>query len=188
MTITYAYLDAEGFVRQWSNGASPSAVEGFTLHQLLPGETIQEYLRMVDGVLVQYQPELPVDEVRAGAIVDANAARDRQMAEFDRFSYNGVLYDGNTRAEASIALAASRAALPGATDLMWRAFDNSDQLLSPSQVLALHAALVGEKARRATELHVACCTLKAALLSATTVDEIRAVVAAAAPTPLESAA
>lgn len=180
MTINYAYLDAEGYVRQWSKGASPSAVEGFTLHQLLPGENIHEYLRMVDGALVQYQPDVLIEDARAGAIADANAARDRRMAAFDRFTYNGILYDGDARAEARIALAAARAAQDGAADVMWRAFNNADTMLSPGQVIAMQAALIEAKASRAAFLHEACCALKQLIAVASTADAIRAAVAASA--------
>lgn len=177
MTI-YAYLDAAGYVRQWSTGPSPSPVEGMTLHQLLPGETMREYLRLVDGALVEYEPEILIEDARAGAIADANARRARQQAAFYQFEFDGVLYDGDARAEASIGLAARRAEQANATAVLWRARDNQDHLLMPAQVVALEAALIAAKSAHATALHQACCVFKRAIMQAQTVVEIRALEAA----------
>lgn len=177
--IVYAYLDAEGYVRQWSKAAVPSAVECLTLHQLLPGESMREFQRMIDGALVSYEPEVSLDDVKAGAIADANAARDRCRAAFDRFIYDGVMYDGHVRAEVSIALAARRAEQGGASSVLWRAFDNSDWMLSPAQVIALEAALIEAKANWEAQAHETCRALKAKILSAATLAEVRAAATAA---------
>lgn len=171
--MIYAYLDAAGYVRQWSTAASPSAVEGMTLHQLLPGEAMREHLRLIDGALVEYEPEILIEDARAGAIADANARRARQQAQFDRFVFDGVLYDGDVRAETSIALAARRAEQTGATPVLWRALDNQDHLLEPAQVVALDAALIAAKSAHATELHQACCAFKRAVAAAQSIAEIR---------------
>ena len=180
MTDTvYAYLDAEGYVRQWSKADAPSAVEGLTLHQLLPGESMREFQRMIDGALVSYEPDVSLDDVKAGAIADANAARDRCRAAFDRFIYSGVIYDGHARAEVSIGLAARRAKQGGTSNVLWRAFDNSDQMLSPVQVIALEAALIEAKANWEAQAHETCRAFKAKIVSAATLAEVRAVAAAA---------
>lgn len=176
---TYAYLDAEGYVKQWSRATRPPVVDGLTLHQLLPGEPIRPFQRMIAGGLVSYEPDVPLDDVKAGAVDDANAARDRRRATFDRFNFEGVEYDGDARAEASIMLAARRAVQPDATAVLWRARDNADHLLTPAQVVALEVALIAAKSSHANALHQACCAYKRSIAAAQTIAEIRALEATA---------
>jgi hypothetical protein len=184
MSILYAYLDTAGYVRQWAPGPNPPAVMGLTLHALLPGERMSEYLRMVDGALVSYPPEVLLADVQAGAIADANAKRDRRLAGFDRFSYGGVLYDGDLRAEAAIKLAARSAALGLLPDgAAWRVFDNTDLLLTAPQVIELEVAMIEAKARFVAHHHARCRELKAAIVAATSAADVRMVVAAASQLP-----
>lgn len=179
MSMLYAYLDTAGYVRQWAPGPNPPAVTGLTLHALLPGESMSEYLRMVDGALVSYQPDVLLADVQAGAIADANAARDRKLATFDRFTYEGVLYDGDARAEAAITLAARSAALDlEQSSITWRAFDNADVLLTPTQLLDLEVAMIEAKARYAAQHHARCRELKAAIAAAESRADVRLVVEA----------
>jgi hypothetical protein len=184
MSMLYAYLDTAGYVRQWAPGPNPPAVTGLTLHALLPGERMSEYLRMVDGALVSYLPDVLLAEVQAGAIADANADRDRRLAAFDRFTYGGVLYDGDARAAVAITLAARSAALDlmldGAT---WRVFDNTDVLLTAPQVIELEAAMIEAKARFVAHHHARCRELKAAIVAATSAADVRMAVAAASQLP-----
>ena len=184
MSMLYAYLDTAGFVRQWAPGPNPPTVTGLTLHALLPGERMSEYLRMVDGALVSYSPDVLLADVQAGAIADANAKRDRCLAGFDRFYYGGVLYDGDLRAEAAIKLAARRAEIGlMRDDAAWRVFDNTDVLLTAPQVIELEAAMIEAKARFVAHHHARCRELKAAILAATSAADVLMVVAAAAQLP-----
>lgn len=179
MSLKYAYLDKDGYVQQWAAGDCLSAVEGLTLHQLLPGELVCPRLRMIDGALVPYLPDVLLAEVQAGAIADANADRDRRLAAFDRFTYEGVLYDGDARAEAAITLAARSAALDlEQSSITWRAFDNADVLLTPTQLLALEVAMIEAKARYAAQHHARCRELKAAIAAAESRADVRLVVEA----------
>ena len=184
MSLKYAYLDKAGYVQQWAAGDCPPAVEGLTLHQLLPGELVCQRLRMIDGELVSYPPEVLLVDVQAGAIADANAKRDRRLAGFDRFSYGGVLYDGDLRDEAAIKLAARSAALGLMPDgAVWRVFDNTDLLLTAPQVIELEAAMIEAKARFVAHHHARCRELKAAIVAATSAADVRMVVAAASQLP-----
>lgn len=140
---------------------------------------MSEYLRMADGALVSYQPDVLLADVQAGAIADANAARDRKLAAFDRFTYEGVLYDGDARAEAAITLAARSAALDlEQSSITWRAFDNADVLLTPTQLLDLEVAMIEAKARYAAQHHARCRELKAAIAAAESRADVRLVVEA----------
>ncbi|MGK5055298.1 DUF4376 domain-containing protein [Janthinobacterium sp. RB2P8] len=145
---------------------------------------MSEYLRMVDGALVSYQPEVLLTDVQAGAIADANADRDRRLAAFDRFAYGGVLYDGDAHAEVAITLAARSAALGlGRPTFAWRVFDNTDVLLTPTQVIGLEAAMIEAKARYAAHHHSRCRDLKTAIAAAKSPTEVRAAIEADAQSP-----
>lgn len=82
------------------------------------------------------------NNARAEAIDRVNAERDRRIASFDRFTFNGVLYDGDAAAKENIADAAAGAAddQPLPDGFSWRSFDNSDVPMTNADILALARA------------------------------------------------
>ena len=90
------------------------------------------------------------ERTRAEAIIRINVERDRRIGTFDRFTFNGVLYDGDAAAKENIADAAAGAAddQPLPDGFTWRTFDNSDVPMTNADILAMAKAF-----RAAANLH-----------------------------------
>lgn len=90
------------------------------------------------------------EQARAAAIARINAERDSRIAAFDRFTFEGVAYDGDAAAKENISDAAAGVddGLPLPDGFTWRTFDNEDVPMTGSDVLALAKAF-----RAAANLH-----------------------------------
>lgn len=89
-------------------------------------------------------------QARAEALARVNGERDRRIAAFDRFSFNGAVYDGDAAAKENITDAAAGAADDQALPegFTWRTFDNQDVPMTNADILELAKAF-----RAAANLH-----------------------------------
>lgn len=90
------------------------------------------------------------NEVRALATERVNRERDRRIAGFDRFIFNGALYDGDAAAKENILDAADSASddEPLPENFRWRTFYNDYVLMTNADILNLKKAF-----RSAFNLH-----------------------------------
>jgi hypothetical protein len=103
--------------------------------------------QMPERIAVDQRPQ---SMARVEALDRVNAERDRRIAAFDRFTFNGTVYDGDAAAKENITDAAAGAVddQPLPEGFTWRTFDNSDVLMTNADILALAKAF-----RIAANLH-----------------------------------
>lgn len=90
------------------------------------------------------------ESARAAVIERINAERGRRIAEFDRFMFNGVLYDGDAEAKENINDAAAGAEddQPLPPGFTWRTFHNADVAMTNADIIEMAKAF-----RAAANLH-----------------------------------
>lgn len=97
-----------------------------------------------NGGSPEFRESATLADLRGRKVAAINAERDRRIGAFDRFTYDGVVYDGNAKAQVNIDVAArgARAGLTLPDGFAWRAFDNSDVPMTNADILELERAML----------------------------------------------
>lgn len=123
--------------------------------QYVSNERLMQYTAEEEDALANLQPgwvwkmpeKVAVDKraleiTRAETQTWVNNKRDELIAAFDRFTYNGMLFDGNAAAAENIDVAAKtvRAGIALPPGFEWRLFDNTDVPFTAEDVLGMEKA------------------------------------------------
>ena len=116
------------------------------------------------------------NSLRSEALAAVNFERERRIAAFDRFVYDGTLFDGDATARQSIDAIARgvRLGLPLPDGFAWRAFDNTDVAMNAGQLLGLEAAMLEAANRHRLRMHGIACSLKALIAQAGSIEQVTA--------------
>lgn len=118
-----------------------------------------------------------IEQVRADKLADINAERARRIAAFDRFPYEGTLYDGDdvSRERISNAARGARLAVPLPPGFTWRSFYNMDVKMTNAQLLGMEKAMVEAVNKHTYEAHRTASVLKARVVVAESAADVDAI-------------
>lgn len=126
-------------------------------------------IKAVDGEIILAKPTL--EELKTAKITKFKA--ERNAAEVEPIEYNGNLFDYDDKARDRISAAIVALEFQGdGASLAWTAADNTDVTVTVYDLKNIIAAV----AARSNALHIAYRTAKAAVLAATTKEELDAIV------------